>query len=178
MTSDQALWAIAAMLVAVLIGAAQIYQEETKNTIGWLLGRQSILIGDARRMISGGIWTVRERLGQRRTYKVGCFNYSPLSKSTHSESGEESYEGPWPQLTRAIAQKLDIDIQISSISATGFEYPVKITHDIVVGLFRTAWREKYFHFSDPVHRIRLQGICRRDRPRITKEELIDANLGV
>lgn len=130
----------------------------------------------------GGLRRLRRRLppalARRETFTVGCFHYPPLSNRSSNASGEPMFDGPWPRLMHAVAAILDIDIRLEPISASDLEHVRTTKADFVIGMFLTPARREAFEFSAPFHRIRLQGICRRDRPKITKEELSSGSLRI
>jgi hypothetical protein len=115
---------------------------------------------------------------RRETFSVGCFDYPPLSVPSSSTSGTPLFVGPWPRLMQDVADILGFDIRLTSISASDFEHIRTTKADFVVGMFETPARRESFEFSAPFHRIRLQGICRRNRPKITKEELSSGALRI
>jgi hypothetical protein len=73
---------------------------------------------------------------------------------------------------------MDIEIRLQPISASDFKESSKISVDLIAGSFQTPHRSLHFDFSVPFHRIALQGICRRQRAKITKEELASGKLRI
>jgi hypothetical protein len=120
------------------------------------------------------------RVHGRPVFTLGCFPYEPLIRWNRDRADESllEFEGPWIKLMRDVADILEIEMELQPISARDFENTKDIQADFVVGLFWTESRAKYFDFSVPVHRIRLQGICRRSLGTITKERLVSGELQV
>lgn len=166
-----------AIIVAVIFGIIQtlasLFQVEGRDLLRAIVDGVKTPLAEAGHHANAAIWAVRRRLGHARTFTVGCFPYEPLSVPSYGKDGQVTFEGPWPALVRSVARRMDIEVKLEPVSATGFQYPKKLKHDLVVGLFETEWRKKYFRFSDGFHRIRLQGVCRKDHPLTTKERLLE-----
>jgi hypothetical protein len=155
--------------------------------VGYIAVHDRVLAGAHRlaRSVIVRLANGREYLGRRLrlrqpTLVVGCFDYEPLSRPCQGggEAEAAGFEGPWPRLMQDVARILDVEVKLQAISASEFKDSAKVTADAVVGLFQTPYRNLHFDFSLPFHRIGLQGICRRPRAKISKEELASGNLKI
>lgn len=110
---------------------------------------------------------------------VGCFPYPPLINWHRGQLDQDSeFDGPWINLAKELARRMNLTLDLRVISASDFADTSQIETDVVLGLFRTDHREKFFDFSVPIHRIGLQGVCRAAAPQITKEAMVQGDLKI
>jgi Bacterial extracellular solute-binding proteins, family 3 len=100
---------------------------------------------------------------------VGCFPYPPLSQWIESVLRPS---GPWPMLVTEVLLKKKLGFQFVPVSAATFALGYhQARPDIIMGCFKTDNRANSYDFSQPVHRIRLNGVCRKTQESITEADL-------
>ncbi len=99
-----------------------------------------------------------------RTLTVGYFPYAPFS--------------PWCEAVSTVLARLGIRYEYQPVSASDFGESERQRPDIIMGLFRTDARQRFYDFSLPLHCIGLNAVCRAELPSINKDDLLSGNLRV
>lgn len=133
-----------------------------------------------RRLDAGGKIPKSIRSPADRPLTVGYFPYPPFSiaSSEGSHVDSSSPSGPWCEVVTQVLSRLGLSFQFKPVSASDFSDQHRARPDIIMGLFRTDARSISYDFSQPLHCIGLNAVCRAELPSITKEHLLEGNLRV
>jgi ABC-type amino acid transport substrate-binding protein len=117
-------------------------------------------------------------LAASNTRLIGCFEYPPLSVLDRSAAQltRQSFSGPWPDITYALADRKGIGFVLDIAQASHFSRPQDERPDVIMGVFKTRHRERYYDFSVPLYRIGLQGVCRATSHTFSKDDLVKGDL--
>jgi pimeloyl-ACP methyl ester carboxylesterase len=115
-----------------------------------------------------------------RRISAGCFLYPPFSVWTDKDGSEvpDPDGGPWSELLVSVLARVKAQYVLTKARSSDFAEDAIGRADVIMGVFRTPDREKFYQFSAPLYRIGLNGVCKAERPVITREELGSGDLRV
>jgi ABC-type amino acid transport substrate-binding protein len=87
---------------------------------------------------------------------IGIFPYPPLSVGAEPDA----MSGPWPMLANALAAELGLQAEYRFTSYADLLENAYASVDVVVSVFETPRRRRYFDFTRPINRVGLLGLCR------------------
>jgi hypothetical protein len=173
-------WALIGIIVGIISVLATIFapplQEEIRNLIDAairILARSNV---DPKRSPSAlATRVVPRRRSRGITYRIGCFPDPPMhyySQSQPKDGTRTTFHGPVVRLVEQLFDELNLSYRMVPISLPDL---LSNDLDIVSGLCDTPYRRRRFDFSDPIYKVRLQGVRPAALEKVTVESLKTGN---
>ena len=99
---------------------------------------------------------------------IGVFPYPPLSVG----DDPEAMSGPWIMLAKEVARGLGLAPRFRLTSFADLLENAYSTVDVVISVFDTPRRRKWYEFSKPVNRIGLLGLCKEEHQQILEDDIL------